>query len=270
MNDYFLLQFVTTSFYKNFIDFLIIIANQDNNIDRKICIRLDLDKLTVIKEINKHDNIILYLTLELNKNSFIKYEVSEPYEIKLNANQIIKSCNNRQKNVNDKIELIYKDQQLSIIITNINELDSDINPIINPIIYKPQQNLREIDIKFKDIGYNIKTIKFMELKRKINVKGEIIEINMFENKFIIFKSRTNGMIPFQRIFGTLDNENDSTYIKINTIILNIFTKINYLCTDLIFYQTKEKSKIVKVAGLITNVIDKNKIFGNVNIIIFNK
>lgn len=264
MKDFFSFEFITNNFFKQFIEILNVVINQEES-SKNITLRLSKNAIYIIKMI-KFEKCQYYLKMVFSKNSFKEYIVDNELEIIFNGQTFIKTCKNIQKNNEDRVKIIYENDELKIVITN--ESKKKIETIIlnnnNISCYKPQDKLLPMDIDFKDKFFKFNTIDFSNLKKSINLKNETINISLFENEYIVFESRSQGTSPLHILYGDYSVKND-TKITINTKILNLLAKLNLLVNGVQIYQSMDNNKI-KIFGEF--LYPKNNNTGEVEIIIF--
>lgn len=248
MSDYFLFEFITNNFFKQFVEILNIIINQDETNSKNINLRMTKNAIYIIRLI-KNEKLQYYIKLFFDKNSFKNYELNNELEIIFNGQTFIKACKNITKSNDDKIKIIYENSLLKIKIVNENK--KKVETIIlnnNPVTcFTPRDNILIIDIEFKNVFYKFNTIDFLNLKKTINLKNEIIQLKLFEDKFIEFETRSQGTLPFNVTYGDVDNDCKKTNLTINTKILNLLARLNILTNYVNIYQSLQDN-IIKIEG----------------------
>lgn len=120
MSDYFLFEFITNNFFKQFVEILNIIINQDETNSKNINLRMTKNAIYIIRLI-KNEKLQYYIKLFFDKNSFKNYELNNELEIIFNGQTFIKACKNITKSNDDKIKIIYENSLLKIKIVNENK-----------------------------------------------------------------------------------------------------------------------------------------------------
>jgi len=275
MDDYFVFEFISNNLFKQFIEILNIIINQEENNSKDITLRLTHDGIYIIR-MTKSDMSQYCLKLIFNTNSFVEYKINHELEIIFNGQTFIKTCKNIQKNNDDHIKILYEKSELKIIITNKIKVKTE-TIILNDnniSCYIPQDKPLTMDITFKDSFYKFNTIDFTNLKKSINLKTETVNISLFEDKYIVFKSRSQGTSPLHILYGVLshnenneNNEINETRIVINTKILNLLAKLNILTNTVNLHQSY-KNNIIKIFGEFIH--PKNNKIGEIEILLCDK
>lgn len=229
----------------------------------------------------------------LNKSSFSLFNLKEeilndeleecsnltpiPCQIQFITREMQKHCKTIKKKEVVKLSLPSENSDVSNLVLTISDRskpykierkDLSISSHVTHIRDISDFQQGEDEVQYLASPYSLKAEEIQNLKKTIGVKNSFVEITIYEDRRLEFRSNSQGSAPLVLIFENNPNKplpNSSYKIQVSGSIIVMLSKLFQLSTDLNFYQPTANSTARGI--MISGCFDKPKYMGNYRIIV---